>query len=130
MSIEQLKAAYEAAPKGSWIYDPTRFDAVVRVSNNKVLAVADFGKLENSHGTGEFVALAHKMMPAIIEAVEAADRLQEALGADFDDCHLGELRKALAVLKGNHNATQARACKNECSSCGGCQQTESPNGEF
>lgn len=76
--LEQLKTAYEAVPKATWKYD-NDLSAVVYVSGMKLKVAADFGKIDDSEANADFIALAHNLMPALLEAVEALRELKEAV---------------------------------------------------
>lgn len=83
--LEELKAAYEAASSGEWIL----FDSEVSEGAKGVMVSGDFGvdvcAMSNTEHVGyenndKFIALAHNLMPQLLEAVEVLRELREVGG--------------------------------------------------
>ena len=90
--LEELKAAYEAATPGEWDYFVA---SNADRPNSQVLDSADDNLLTHSKGiTGRaqsdvmFIALAHNLMPTLLEAVD----LLELAFFSLDDEHYEHLR--------------------------------------
>lgn len=111
--LEQLKAAYESTPKATFTYD-ANVAGVVIVRDYEVKCVADHGKvsLPESDAIGEFIALAHNLMPELLKAVKSledylgahdkaaeAGKLPALLDLGFDIGLMGNARVALEKLK-------------------------------
>ena len=82
--LAELKAAYEAATPGEWDYFVA---SNADRPNSQVLDSADDNLLTHSKGiTGRaqsdvlFIALAHNMMPQLLEAVERLEAMQRVIG--------------------------------------------------
>ena len=96
--IETLRAAFgAAAPKATWVYDP-RDASVVYVSGRRVLA-ADLGKIDDCTSKGEFIALAHNLMPSLIEAVDALEAMRCSGGSVEFQANFDWAKSVLEKLK-------------------------------
>lgn len=93
--LEELQAAFDAIPKQDWMY-AYGLSAVVYIDEHKVKVAADLGKIDNSKELGEFIALAHNMMPQLLEAVELLKAYNTA--SDYQFATDSELHASAAAL--------------------------------
>ena len=101
--LEELKAAYEAATPGEWnnteqsnglnsVYGNCQFDS---------MADADLIAFDLRNGDdAEFIALAHSLMPQLLEAVEALKAVKGALAGN-PQVHVGNTTVHYAYHKAN-----------------------------
>ena len=68
--LNELKAAYEAATPGEWWEDDDGFVAAGHGDSYRTVADARCDVAPFSDANTEFIALAHNMMPNLLEAVE------------------------------------------------------------
>ena len=82
--LEELKAAYEAATPGEWWEDDDGFVAAGHGDSYRTVADARCDVAPFSDANTEFIALAHNLMPTLLEAVELLEDV--AMGnAEYDD---------------------------------------------
>lgn len=108
--LEELKAAFEAATKGEW-----------EVNSETHITLWDIGKARfgcrsiahTGHGVGAnqpqndencsnatFIALAHNLMPTLLEAVDELSRFVEYLDtASGDGAYEHEIQRAITILE-------------------------------
>lgn len=114
--LEELKAAYEAATPGKWAVKQQREYQVCnsRVICDKGYAVAQGYSSDSNHktykdlwaeaeGNTNFIALAHNLMPTLLEAVELLETVSSARACqdhEFDvDAWFKQVRSLLGDLK-------------------------------
>ena len=79
--IEELKAAYEAATKGAWrTFEDDESTDVMDKHGDHILTMCGL----NDSRDATFIALAHNLMPQLLEAVELLKELRNSL-SQYDD---------------------------------------------
>ena len=68
--LKELKVAYEAATPGEWWEDDDGFVAAGHGDSYRTVADARCDVAPFSDANTEFIALAHNLMPQLLEAVE------------------------------------------------------------
>lgn len=113
MNIKELRSAYEAATPGEWVQGHCEAPnmAAVGTGEGGWLGLAQmFGDTDaEANANARFIALAHAMMPVLLEAVETLQEL-----AAFTSCRIGDrlpikesqpvfskVRDVLVKLEGN-----------------------------
>ena len=105
--LEELKAAYEAATAGEWDYvvaesaeTPSSF--VVDEEGEHILRHR-YGVAQKAQRDVEFIALAHNMMPTLLEAIDLLETVSSARACqdhEFDvDAWFKQVRSLLGDLK-------------------------------
>ena len=82
--LNELKVAYEAATPGEWWEDDDGFVAAGHGDSYRTVADARCDVAPFSDANTEFIALAHNLMPTLLEAVGLLEDV--AMGnAEYDD---------------------------------------------
>ena len=77
--LEELKVAYEAATPGEWWEDDDGFVAAGHGDSYRTVADARCDVAPFSDANTEFIALAHNMMPQLLEAVGLLEDLTSTI---------------------------------------------------
>ena len=87
--LEELKAAYEAATPGEWVtgkgstaYYPLQIRCVSSDWDSLIAAFHSWDAQKESNAN--FIALAHNLMPALLEAVDLLETLRYSM-SQYDD---------------------------------------------
>lgn len=87
--LEELKAAYEAATPGEWVtgkggtaYYPLQIRCVSSDWDSLIAAFHSWDAQKESNAV--FIALAHNLMPALLEAVNLLETLRYSM-SQYDD---------------------------------------------
>lgn len=78
--IEQLRAAYEAATSGKWDVRPFGTSRAGAIGCGMELIAMMYSRIEEE-ADAHFITRAHNLMPALLEAVEALEKMK----ASFED---------------------------------------------
>ena len=83
--LEKLKAAHEASTQGEWEVLGDFGHKVLTPNPNAFFTLnIERGQAQTQLANAEFIALAHGMMPQLLEAVEQRDKLLDARQAFVD----------------------------------------------
>ena len=101
--LEELKAAFEAATPGEWDYT-VQADMLTSVYGNcqqDSMADADLIAFDiRNDDDAVFIALAHNLIPALLEAATELARFIDYLDtASGDGAYEHEIQRALAILE-------------------------------
>ena len=103
--LEELKAAYEAAAHGEWVTgkgDTAYYPLQIRcVSSDWDSLIAAFHSWDaQKESNANFIALAHNLMPTLLEAATELARFIDYLDtASGDGAYEHEIQRALAILE-------------------------------
>ena len=88
--LEELKAAYEAATPGEWVtgkggtaYYPLQIRCVSSDWDSLIAAFHSWDAQKESNAN--FIALAHNLMPQLLEAVETLRAIRARYEGEFDN---------------------------------------------
>ena len=100
--LEELKAAYEAATPGEWWEDDDGFVAAGQGDSYRTVADARCDVAPFSDANTEFIALAHNLMPTLLEAIDLLETVGSARACqdhEFDvDAWFKQVRSLLCNL--------------------------------
>ena len=99
--IEELKAAYKASTSGEW--ERSGAHLVRACDGAKIAQSLGYVGVSEEQANLKFAALAHNLMPALLEAAEALENLVSVTCYPTNYVHVGVVDKAkgaLAKLKG------------------------------
>ena len=97
--LEQLKAALEAATPEEW-WEDDGFVAAGHGDTYRTVADARCDVAPFSEANIEFIALAHNLMPTLLEAATELARFIDYLDtASGDGAYEHEIQRALAILE-------------------------------
>ena len=101
--LEELKVAYEAATPGEWWEDDDGFVAAGHVDSYRTVADARCDVAPFSDANTAFIALAHNLMPTLLEAIDLLETVSSARACqdhEFDvDAWFKQVRSLLGDLK-------------------------------
>ena len=101
--LEELKAAYVAATPGEWWEDDDGFVAAGHGDSYRTVADARCDVAPFSDANTEFIALAHSLMPTLLEAIDLLETVSSARACqdhEFDvDAWFKQVRSLLGDLK-------------------------------
>ena len=106
--LEELKAAYEATTHGKWVTgkgDTAYYPLQIRcVSSDWDSLIAAFHSWDaQKESNAKFIALAHNLMPALLEAIDLLETVSSARACqdhEFDvDAWFQQVRSLLEKLK-------------------------------
>ena len=95
--IEELKAAYAASTKGAWrTFEDDESTDVMDKHGDHILTMCGL----NDSRDATFIALAHNLMPALLDAAIELTKFIDYLDtASGDGAYEHEIQRALAILE-------------------------------